>query len=452
MIKLKSLFKAFDQIRLPFQAPPKTLHLVYHGLSPQKCWNFSCLWFSKFCGILVNLVRKSFKKKNFTPASCSRILETRYCFSWNCVQLDPFVFTQSLLMPRCAACGAIIIKTRLTDQRDGFKQSDVDFQIKRARFPTTTQKFHCFIFRESVFSSRWRSKNFNKIFSSLLLCSRGMFFFTVSEFTGLEWGWERKRACFAANGGKWKKLISNKAVGFISRAIFFPRLFVLFPFMLNKPIIKIKQKTCLFSPNINTSIFFPHECILNKTLNSSSQRLFLSQSQLFFASFRCNLFVKQKDARHEGNRRDSAISVWSQLCTHSSVSIKLFHSVTQTHQKHINFYPRSAEALYLLLCVQRHYFYDISGCGWELKRVKKLEPFGSSSENSSNCFKWNSNFIAAGTSKRSQSDGKLICWQSNSDALCKRQSYLNRVIKKFLFIWEAVGKHLIKRSFEEIFF
>lgn len=194
-------------------------------------------------------------KEEFCAVSCWQILETCYYFHETVFNSIPFVFTQSLLMPRCATCGAIIIKTRLTDQRDGFKQSDVDFQIKRARFPTTTQKTHCFIFRESVFplfSSRWRSKNFNKIFSSLLLCSRGVFFRRLWVYwPGVRLGKQARMLC--GERRKMKKLISNKAVGFISRAIFFSRLFVLFPFMLTKPIIKIKQKTCLFSPNINTN-------------------------------------------------------------------------------------------------------------------------------------------------------------------------------------------------------
>lgn len=280
-------------------------------------------------------------------------------------------------MPRCATCGAIIIKTRLTDQRDGFKQSDVDFQIKRARFPTTTQKSHCFIFRESVFplfSSRWRSKNFNKIFSSLLLCSRGVFFRRLWVYwPGVRLGKQARMLC--GERRKMKKLIPNKAVGFISRAIFFSRLFVLFPFMLTKPIIKIKQKTCLFSPNINTNerFFSPHECILNKTLNSPSQQsLFFSPSRFFhFIPVQSICQTKRRAPRGKSTRFGNKCLIIATL--HSFVSIKLFHSATQTHQKHINFYPRLAEALYLLLCVQRHYFYDISGCGWKWKRVKKVK-------------------------------------------------------------------------------
>lgn len=171
---------------------------------------------------------------------CSCVLFYETVFSSN-----PFVFIQALFIPRCVTCCTIIIKIRLTDQRDDFKHSDVDFQIKRARFSITTQKFHCFIFPRvgfHFFHLGGEAKILIKYFHHY--CYAHAVFFAVSEFTGLEWGRGGKRECFVANGGKWKNWFRIK-LSVLYRAIFFPQLFI--PFMLNKPIIKIKQKTCLFA-------------------------------------------------------------------------------------------------------------------------------------------------------------------------------------------------------------
>lgn len=76
-----------------------------------------------------------------------------------------------------------------------------------------------------------------------------------------------------------------------------------------------------FQPKHKHKRFYPHECILNKTLNSSQRAVPFSKASIFFAPLRCNLFVKQKDERHEKNRHDFAISVWSsQLSTRLSRS------------------------------------------------------------------------------------------------------------------------------------
>lgn len=100
-----------------------------------------------------------------------------------------------------------------------------------------------FYFREwRICSARSSVKKFNIIFSSLLL--------TLCVFilaAGRAWrGWHEEK-CFAVNE-KQKKRFQIKL------SVFHRREFEFF-FCSPKPIMKIKQKTCLFSSNINRSFF-----------------------------------------------------------------------------------------------------------------------------------------------------------------------------------------------------
>jgi hypothetical protein len=112
--------------------------------------------------------------------------------------------------------------------------------------------------------------------------------------------------------------------------------------------MKIKQKTCLFSQNINSS-FFQMNRFNIKYKNPSSLWGFLWT--IFFSSFPSYSFLILRSIWQIKDRK------YDTICLQEFDQFRFW-----SHQKHINFILRSAMALFICLCEHSHYFYDTKSC------------------------------------------------------------------------------------------
>lgn len=158
------------------------------------------------------------------------------------------------------------------------RQSDVDFQISKERkLFLITQIFSPLFHFHRANWSKSRKKHFNiKFIVIIVLHPRADVRFKL-------WGHLRRRnvghKCFAAKQNV-KKAFSDKSVGFSSsRKKFFTAAAA-----FQKPIMKIKQKTCLFSSNINRN-FFQMNTFYIKHKNPSSLEVFFCNHFSYYFNF-----------------------------------------------------------------------------------------------------------------------------------------------------------------------